>query len=537
MAEAPPTGRGYAALAGVVALAAALGAAQLTTALGTAFRTPVLSVANAVVRYSPDTVTSWTIELFGTYDKLVLRVGLYAVLTGMGAALGVLARRRLAAAAVGTLLLGGVGVLAALDDGAGVVAAVLPSATAVVVGLPVLALLILALGPKSLPAGVTPAGGEEAVTPADGEESRTPAGDDQPVLTRRRFVKAAGAVAVLAAGAHALGRSLEAGVQATAQRARVVLPTPGRRMDLPVPEAAHPDVAGLSKFVSPNDEFYRIDTALRVPRPDPGQHTVRVTGMVARELTIPFRRLLDQDMVALPMSLMCVSNEVGGDLVDAAVWQGVLLRDVLDEAGVADDATQVVGRSVDGYTCGFPVEAAYDRPTLIAVGMNGEPLPAEHGFPVRLVTPGLYGYVGATKWLAEIELTRFDEFTQYWANRGWAERGPVKISSRIEVPAPSTTVAAGTVAVAGTAWAPTRGVGRVEVRVDDGDWREAELAASVNGLTWRQWVYRWEASPGSHDLAVRAADTGGEAQVGEPSPPRPDGATGYHTVSVTVDEA
>lgn len=526
MSTARPSAGGFAAVAGVVALAAALGAAQLTTALGAAFRTPVLSVANAVIRYAPESVTSWTIEVFGTYDKLVLRLGLYAVLAVVGAALGMLARRRFATAAVGTVLLGGVGVLAALDDGAGVVAAVLPSTAAVVVGVPVLALLIYALGGTRPPASATPAG----------EQDVAPAGDGESVLTRRRFVKATGAVAVLATGAHALGRSLETGARATAERANLTLPAPARRMDLPVPKAAHPDVAGLSPFVSPNDDFYRIDTALQVPRVDPDEHTVRVTGMVDRELTIPFRRLLEYETLELPMSLMCVSNDVGGDLVDAAVWQGVLLRDVLDEAGVADDATQVVGHSVDGYTCGFPVEAAYDRPTLIAVGMNGEPLPAEHGFPVRLVTPGLYGYVGATKWLAEIELTRFDAFTQYWATRGWAERAPVKISSRIEVPAASATVSPGTVAVAGTAWAPTRGVGTVEVRVDDGDWREAELAASVNGLTWRQWVYRWEASPGSHQLAVRAADTGGEAQVGEPSPARPDGATGYHTISVTVDQ-
>lgn len=527
MATARTSAGGLAAVAGVVALTAALGAAQLTAALGTAFRTPVLSVANAVVRYSPESVTAWTIEVFGTYDKLVLRVGLYVVLAGVGAALGMLARRRLATAAIGTVLLGGVGVLAALDDGAGVVAALLPSTAAVVVGVPVLALLIVALGARRPPAGRTLASNQQDVAAA---------ADDQPALTRRRFFKAAGAVAVLAAGAHALGRSLAAGARATAERAKLTLPAPARRMDLPVPKAAHPNVAGLSPFVSPNDDFYRIDTALQVPRVDPDEHTVRVTGMVARKLTIPFRQLLEYETLELPMSLMCVSNDVGGDLVDAAVWQGVLLRDVLDEAGVADDATQIVGRSVDGYTCGFPVEAAYDRPTLIAVGMNGEPLPAEHGFPVRLVTPGLYGYVGATKWLSEIELTRFDEFTQYWANRGWAERAPVKISSRIEVPASSTTVTGGTVAVAGTAWAPTRGVGKVEVRVDDGRWQEAELGASVNGLTWRQWVYRWEASPGSHQLAVRAADTRGEPQIREPSPARPDGATGYHTISVTVEK-
>jgi DMSO/TMAO reductase YedYZ molybdopterin-dependent catalytic subunit len=515
------------ALAGVLALAAALGAGQLATLLGPDYDPPVLSIANTVVRYSPQAVTSWAIELFGTYDKLVLQIGVHVVLVAIGAGLGLLALRRMPLALGGVALLGLLGVLAALDDGSSLWVAVIPSGAAVLVGTAALAWLVSQI-PQAEPEPVAPPAAQ-ATTPASQEQ--------RPTRSRRAFLGAAGAVAVLAAAANVVGRTLSTGVRVAAARMNIELPPPARTMDLPVPGAAHPEVEGLPQFITQNAAFYRIDTALTTPRIDPATHEIRVTGMVERQLAIPFSDLLRRDLIEVPMNLICVSNQVGGDLVDAAVWRGVLLRDILDEAGVSEDADQIVGHSVDGYTCGFPVPVAYDRPAMLAIGMNGEPLPGSHGFPVRLVTPGIYGYVGSTKWLSEIQLTRFDEFTQYWASRGYAARAPVKVSSRIEVPRPSATVAAGMIAVAGSAWAMPVGVARVEVRIDDGPWQEAELGAPVNDLTWRQYVYRWQARPGEHELTVRASDANGERQVREPSGVRPDGATGYHTIAVTVTQA
>ena len=292
---------------------------------------------------------------------------------------------------------------------------------------------------------------------------------------------------------------------------------------------------GISSLITPNDDFYLIDTALLRPQVDPGNWSLRITGMVDRELTFSYDDLLARATTVAPVTLSCVSNEVGGKLVGNAVWQGVPLVDLLDEAGVQPGATQVASRSVDGWTCGFPTEAAYDgRTALVAVGMNGEPLPLDHGFPARLVVSGLYGYVSATKWLSEIELTTLESFDGYWIPRGWAKLGPVKTQSRIDTPRRGAEVAAGQVAVAGVAWAPHTGIAKVEVQVDDGAWREATLADALGPDAWRQWVLPWEATPGRHTLRVRATDASGATQTDVPAAPAPDGATGWHQVAVTV---
>jgi hypothetical protein len=257
--------------------------------------------------------------------------------------------------------------------------------------------------------------------------------------------------------------------------------------------------------------------------------------MVDNELELGLDDLLAMDLVDEYVTLSCVSNEVGGDLVGNTWWTGVLLADVLDRAGVADTADQIVGRSVDGWTAGFPTEVAFDgRPAMVAVAMGGEPLPAEHGFPARLVVPGLYGYVSATKWLSEIELTTWDGFDGYWIPRGWAKDGPIKTQSRIDVPRRDATVAAGPTTIAGVAWAPTRSIDRVEVRVDDESWREARLSGELSDSSWVQWALDWDADPGSHRLQVRATDGTGETQTSELATPAPDGATGWHTVRVQV---
>ncbi|MGH3442694.1 MAG: molybdopterin-dependent oxidoreductase, partial [Nitriliruptorales bacterium] len=298
------------------------------------------------------------------------------------------------------------------------------------------------------------------------------------------------------------------------------------------PAGAALDVRRLTPLVTSNDRFYRVDTALEIPQVGPEGWELRVGGMVDRPYALSFDELLAMPMVEEYVLLTCVSNEVGGPLVGTARWLGVPLRDLLERAGVREGATQVVGRSVDGFTTGFPTEVALDgRPALVAVGMNGEPLPIPHGFPARLVVAGLYGYVSATKWLIELELTSLEEFDAYWARRGWAKLGPVQTQSRIDVPRSGQRLRPGRTPVAGVAWGRA-GIGRVQVQVDDGAWAEARLADPLSESSWRQWVYRWDATPGRHLLRVRATDLAGEAQTARVRRPIPDGATGYHTVEV-----
>ena len=335
-------------------------------------------------------------------------------------------------------------------------------------------------------------------------------------------------------------------------------PTPGA-----VPEAAAPDptaeaaaepaptvtaepvrapnfdhIAGIAPLITPNDDFYLIDTALSYPQIDPQDWSLRIHGMVDREVEIGFEELLDLGLVQEQVTLSCVSNRVGGRLVGNAEWVGVPLATVLEQAGVQPGATQIVGRSVDRWTAGFPTEVALDgRVALVAVQMNGEPLPISHGFPARLVVAGLYGYVSATKWLSDIELTTWDGFDGYWIPRGWSKEGPIKTQSRIDVPRPGATVDPGPTAIAGVAWAPSRAIEKVEVQVDDEPWVEAELSRETTVNSWRQWMVTWNATPGEHRVRVRATDGTGATQTSENSNPAPDGATGWHTIRVSADEA
>ena len=294
-------------------------------------------------------------------------------------------------------------------------------------------------------------------------------------------------------------------------------------------------VTGISPIVTPNPDFYRIDTAIVVPSVDVNSWNLSISGMVDSPYTMTFAELIGMGLVETPVTLSCVSNRVGGNLVDNAVWRGVPLSDVLNRAGVQRGATQIVGRSVDNWNSGFPTEYAFDgRVALVAVAMNGEPLPREHGFPARLVIAGLYGYVSATKWLEEIRLTTWEGFDSYWVPRGWAKRGPIKTQSRIDVPRNNARVRAGRVAVAGVAWAPTKSIAGVQVQVGNGPWVNADLSNNLSVNSWRQWVYAWDASPGSYKVRCRATDGTGYTQTSEIRPPAPDGATGWHTIDVTV---
>jgi len=294
-------------------------------------------------------------------------------------------------------------------------------------------------------------------------------------------------------------------------------------------------VPGLSPLITPNRDFYRIDTALVVPTVDPGEWRLRIHGMVADEVTLTWDELLALPLTERAVTLSCVSNPVGGDLVGNAVWLGYPIRELLARAVPDVDADMVLSTSADGFTAGTPLEALTDdRDALLAIGMNGEPLPLAHGFPVRMVVPGLYGYVSATKWVTDLEVTRFDRARAYWTDRGWSERGPIKLQSRIDVPRAGRTIEPGESVVAGVAWQPGTGVSAVEVQIDDGPWERAEMASALSDDTWVQWGLPWRAEPGDHRIRCRAIAADSTVQTDAIAPPAPDGASGWHTITATV---
>jgi DMSO/TMAO reductase YedYZ molybdopterin-dependent catalytic subunit len=501
-----------AAVAGVLAAAAALGTSELTAGL-TDGRSLVVSVGDWVIDHAPHALVAFGKRNFGTNDKPALVIGIIVVSLVLGAAFGLASRRHLAVGAVGIAAFGVCGLLAAVADSTHSTASAIVSAfVAVAAGVAALRLLV----------GASP--------PAE----RAPAAESSP--DRRAFLRWAGAAAVVAGASALVGRELLArGARAVAAaRSRLGVPAARRPVAAPAPDTML-DVTGITPLVTSNADFYEIDTALTYPQIDYRTWRLRIHGMVRSPLELSFDDLAAMQLVERYVTLSCVSNEVGGHLVSNAAWRGVLLRDLLARVGVDPHADQVIGRSVDDFTVGFPTTAALDgRGAMVALAMNGEPLPIAHGFPARLIVPGLYGYVSATKWLSDIELSRFDRFDAYWVQRGWARRGPIKTESRIDVPSPTRTVRAGTVPVAGVAWAPTRGIREVEVQVDDEPWRSAHLAASLGDETWRQWVYEWRATPGKHRLRVRATDGRGVRQDGRDHAPEPSGATGYHNVVIDV---
>ncbi|HEX5993896.1 MAG TPA: molybdopterin-dependent oxidoreductase [Jiangellales bacterium] len=507
-----------AALAGVLAAGLGLGVAELLSGLLNRGVTAVLAVGEVVIELSPTWLTEWAIETFGTADKAVLIGGVVVVLMLLSAAIGVLAARHRGAGMLAAAALGVVAALAVRSRPDATVYDLLP----VVVGAGVAVLALPALVGRAVAAGVA----DTAVpTPEAGGRA------DRRTFLRAAGISAAAAVLLGAAGA-ALGGRRRA-VEAARTDVDVSLPRPLPPAD-PIP-GADLEIDGSEPWVTPNGEFYRIDTALSAPLIQPDDWRLRVHGMVDEEVVLDFDELVGLGLVDRWVTLCCVSNSVGGRLIGNALWTGVRVSDVLAIAGPLPDADAVLSTSHDGWTCGTPLDVLTDgRDSLFAVAMNGEPLPLDHGFPVRMVVPGLYGYVSATKWVVDLEVSRFDEITAYWTSRGWAERGPVKVSSRIDVPRSDATVRPGQVAVAGVAWAQHRGIEAVEVRVDDGPWHQAELGEVPSTATWRQWVWHWEASEGSHDLEVRAITADGEIQTETERPPAPDGATGLHRVSVRV---
>lgn len=519
---------GAGAIVGVVSTAVGLGVAELVAGLVRGASSPVVPVGQEVIDVVPPAVKDWAIAWFGTADKAVLIIGTLLVLLGVGSLVGVMAMRdRLITALSISAFIGFVGAAAVLARPAPSFGALLPP----VVGTVVSSLSLWWFARKS----------ERNVdaAPMVGEgEADTSAG---PGVGRRSLVRSVGAIGGVAAATAVVGRLAGRRFAVADERATVELPT----VDGDVAQNSSDGpwdfgIDGVESWLVPTDDFYRIDTALSVPQVPRDSWRLRVHGMVERELDLSFADLLARDQVERHITLSCVSNDVGGGLVGNALWQGVLLAPLLEEAGLDPEATQVVSRSIDGWNCGSPTSAIMDgRDAMLAIAMNGEPLPAEHGYPVRLVVPGLYGYVSATKWVTEIELTRWEDFDGYWISRGWSKEGPVKTMARIDRPrsgrseSPS---ADGVVDIAGLAWAVHRGVSRVEISIDGGEWVDCELAGVPSDDTWRQWRYRWAgAAAGTHDVRVRAYDGEGIVQPAEPRRPAPDGAQGYHRVEFAVE--
>jgi len=515
---------------------AALGAAELTAGIDRRFASPITQVGNRVIDAAPPWLKTFAIETFGTNDKPILIGSVIVILALFAIGLGVLSRTRLAVATAGAALFGVAGMASAVA-GVGGAAAAVPSLVGGVIAVLTMRFLAHRAWPSQPPEHAKPEAGPAPVE-LESPTIHRHTGDPVVGLTstdRRGFLRAAAAISLVGVGAAASGRRLRGRFDAAVDRAKVILPKARRPLPPALPERFAAGVDGSTPFFTSNAEFYRVDTALEVPQVELDTWTLRISGMVDQELTFTYAELLARDLVEADVTLTCVSNEVGGRLAGTARWLGVPLSELLAEAGVQSNADQIVGRSVDGYTCGFPVDVVDDtRTALVVIGMNGEPLPVNHGFPARLLVAGLYGFVSATKWLSEIEVTRFDQFDQYWVPRGWAAQAPIKTLSRIDTPAALGKIKAGRHPIAGVAWAQTRGIDRVEVQVDDGSWVDAELKPVPNSETWRQWVLPWDFTPGSHTITCRATDSTGALQIQDRAAPRPDGASGWHSVVTLV---
>jgi DMSO/TMAO reductase YedYZ molybdopterin-dependent catalytic subunit len=510
-------------LAGVVAAAAAIGVSELVAGFVAGFPSLVTSIGGLVISLQPPGAKDLMASLFGVNDKLVLNVVVVAAALAIAAVAGILARRRLEIG-VGIFVAFGIvgGLAAARDPLNGSVVSILSAAIAVGVGLFVLIGLI----------GLLRLEGVARVSPI---AARPGSGAAMPDWDRRRFLIASAGTLGGAVVVGAVGRGLLEGRHTEGVISAAGLPAPLTSVPALTADQSFA-VDGITPIVVPPAEFYRIDTALLVPQVDVSTWTLKVGGMVDRPQAWTYDDLLAMPLFEQYVTIGCVSNQIGGSLIGNALWTGVRLKDVLDAAGIQPGATQIVGRSVDGFTAGFPTDWATDpdREPMIAVGMDRAPLPAAHGFPARLIIPGLFGYVSATKWLSEIQLTTREAVDGYWVPLGWAKDAPMLTQSRIDTPRRGETVSAGNVHVAGLAWAPDRGVSGVEVRVDEAEWVAAAISRPISGATWVHWLLNWDAVPGSHALEVRAIDGTGEIQTGEQTLPAPDGARGHHRITLNV---
>jgi len=529
--QRPQGATALAAVAGVAAAGVVLSVAELAGAFFTARAAPAIALGSTFIDFTPPWLKDFAIATFGTNDKTALFVGMAVTILVLACVLGAVAYRKWALGAAGVLLMGAV-IVASVVTRAGVKPLdAIPALVGTAAGLAVLRLLATRLWrmqqrpdmSADLPSG-------------DSKESITRKRPEDPAASRRSFFTATGVTAAAAVLAATGGRLLGAARSNVAQaRESLQLPTPAKPAPA-VPAGVQSRAAGVTPWLTPNKDFYRIDTALSVPEINTQDWELRVHGLVEQEVRLRFQDLLDAELIESHVSLTCVSNPVGGDLAGNAKWLGMPIREVLKMARPKAGADMVLSTSVDGFSASTPLEVLQDgRDAMLAIGMNGEALPLEHGYPVRMVVPGLYGFVSATKWVVDLEVTRFADRTAYWTQRGWSERGPIKTMARVEVPRPFAKVAAGRVSVGGTAWAQTRGITKVEVQIDNGPWTEAELSTEASLITWRQWSFDWDATAGPHYIKARATDGAGELQTDQRADPVPDGASGWQSVMVTVE--
>ncbi len=496
---------------GVLATLVGVAAGHLVAAFTEPSASPVLAVGSTVIDLTPTPLKEWAIAHFGSNDKTVLVGSVMVVVLLLAAVAGLLARRRLAYGAALLVVLVAVAAVAALTRPTAGLVDVVPSVVTALAGVGALTWLVTGSRP--------------------GDTARP--GDEAPGASRRAVLVASGTLAVAAAAMGAAGRWLGSYLTRPED---VALPAPAD------PARAFPDgldhrVPGITPFRTPTGDFYRVDTRLTVPAVSLEGWSLTIDGDVDREVNLTFDDLAKMDLIERDITLTCVSNDVGGRYVGGARWLGVPLTDLLDRAGIGHTkADQILSTDVDGMTISTPLDLATDgRDAMIAIGMNGAALPREHGFPARMVVPGLYGFISATKWITRMTLTTYAEHDAYWTQRGWATDAPIKIASRIDTPRPLSTIDAGRTVIGGVAWAQHHGgVRKVEVRIDGGPWQEARLGPSAGNDYWRQWYLPWSAGKGQHSLTVRATDGRGEQQTAARTTPFPDGSSGLQQVVVTV---
>jgi DMSO/TMAO reductase YedYZ molybdopterin-dependent catalytic subunit len=520
----------FPAAAGVASAALGVGAAEVIAGIFAPTASPILVVGSLVIDSVPGWVKDAVVASFGTNDKTFLLVCIGVVIAVVAGLAAVLESRVPPFGRVIFAIGGVIGIIAALTRTSATLVNLIPSAGGAIVAMILLSMLV-----KRLPRSANQPQSAAQRRRAALEEQRTST-SPPPLLGRRGFLAWVGGTAAIGVIATIGGQALQAGAKAvTAARSALKLPKPAKAVPDPVAADSFP-IKGISPIVTPNGDFYRIDTALQVPQIDPESWELEITGMVKNPFKLTWAELLKLPMEESFTTLMCVSNEVGGDLISNAKWLGYPLRKLLARAVPESGADMVYSTSKDGWTASTPLQAVTDpnREAILAIGMNGQPLPAEHGFPVRMVVPGLYGYVSATKWVVKIDVTTYQKESAYWTDRGWSEKGPIKISSRIDVPQTSASVEAGNVVVAGVAWYQHEGIQGVDVQVDNGAWNPATLADAISIDTWRQWKWTWPATKGNHTLRVRATGSDGDVQTSQVADVVPNGSTGLHTIQVSV---
>ncbi|WP_372733895.1 molybdopterin-dependent oxidoreductase [Nocardioides sp.] len=527
--------RGAWSLAGLVAGVAGIATSYFAAMALTIRESPIVAVAEMIIRLTPGPIAEYLIDIVGQLDKPLLILGILLALVAIFTWVGRLARERWIAASMAYVLLSAVGVVAVATQPGAAAVDVIPVAVGFATWMLVLSLLTdpLRSAAADLPEAEPDSPEAESDSPGGVEGSEGTESVHLGSQTRRAFGMRAGLVIAGAGVLTVFGRVVGRGRRHVEEIRGLLRLEKVTRPALPAGVAL--DVKGITRWVTPNNRFYRIHTAIVVPAIEPAEWTLRIHGMVERELTLTYDDLLAREFTEDWITLSCVSNDVGGSLIGNAWWSGVRLAPILAEAGVLPGADAVLQTSEDGWNCGTPLSALTDdRNAMLAVAMNGHALPIDHGFPVRTIVPGLYGYVSATKWVVDMEVTRFADFSAFWTQRGWSEKGPVKMSSRIDVPRFGEEVQAGTVTFAGVAFEQHTGISGVEFQVDGGQWRPAELAKTPHEDTWVQWRGTAEVAAGDHLVRVRATNANGEAQIEAVADVLPDGATGYHSVEFTA---